>query len=86
MFTHVHTHPYIFVLHTHTHTHTHIYIYMCLCIYIHVYIYIYEYILFNYKHPPHVYIWLLQSHLVGGCQIKCGIIWRVLDICDRAIE
>ena len=30
-------------------------------------------------------IWLSLSLLVGLWQTKCGIIWRVLNICDRAI-
>ena len=30
-------------------------------------------------------IWLSLSYLVGLWQTKCGIIWKVLNICDRAI-
>ena len=55
--------------HTHTHTHTHTYIY--------VYIYIYIYILWE--------CWLSVNHYVVMCRTKCNIIWRVLNIYDRAI-
>ncbi len=29
--------------------------------------------------------WLSLNHFVGLWRTKCNIIWRVLNICDRAI-
>ena len=45
-------------------------------IFFHIYIYIYIY---------YSSVWLSLSHLVGLWQTKCGIIWRVLNSCDRAV-
>ena len=50
----------------------------CSCGGVGIYIYIYIYIYYNS-------VWLSLSHLVGLWQTKCGIIWRVLNICDRAV-
>ena len=57
-------------IHTHTHTHTHIYIYI-------IYIYIYIYVLQKY-----IVVTIPSSGLVAD---RCGIIWKVLNICYRAI-
>ena len=44
----------------------------------HIYIYIYIYIYYNS-------VGLSLSHLLGRWQTKCDIIWRVLNISDRAL-
>ena len=50
--------------------------------YIYIYVYMYIYI---YIYVYHNSVWLSLSHLMGLLQTKCGIVWGVLNICDRAI-
>ena len=52
-----------------------IYIYVCVCVYIYVYIFVYIYI--------YVYMYILYYVVI--CRTKCNIIWRELNIYDRAI-
>ena len=57
--------------HTHTYTHTHKHTHT------HTHIYIYIYILWE--------CWSSVNHSLVMCRTKCNIIWRVLNIYDRAI-
>ena len=66
------------------HDDIHIFIYMCMCMCVythththtHIYIYIYIYIM---------RVLVVSNHYVVMYRNKCNIIWRVLNIYDRAI-